>query len=314
MTTEQFIYLGTVFVIVFGVALFIASQLAPNRVKERLNKIVIPASRLDSPPESVWVERVKRLAEPLAKLSLPAEGWDKSPLRIRFIHAGYGGRSPLPLFFGAKTFLALALPGLMAFYLGVTGVKVAATTFMFLLLLTAAVGYYLPNAILARRIETRQLEIFENFPDAIDLLLVCVEAGLGLDAALARIAEEMSIKSKVLAKELHLVTLELRAGSSRERALKNLALRTGVPEVETLVAMLVQADRFGTSIGASLRVLAEDLRVKRRLRAEETAAKIPLKLLFPLIFFIFPSLLIVLMGPAVIQIARVLLPAMSGNQ
>lgn len=314
MTTEQFIYLGIVFVIVFGVSLFIISQLAPNRVKERLGKVVTSPLQLDAPQESVWVQRATRIAEPLARLSLPAEGWDKSPLRTRFIHAGYAGRSPLPLFFGTKTLLALALPGLLAFYLGVTGSQLSGTTFIFLMLLVAAIGYYLPNALLSRRIESRQREIFENFPDAIDLLLVCVEAGLGLDAALARVAEEMLLKSRVLGRELHLVTLELRAGSSREKALKNLALRTGVPEVDTLVAMLVQADRFGTSIGASLRVLSEDLRLKRRLRAEEAAAKIPLKLLFPLIFFIFPSLLIVLMGPAVIQVARVLLPAMSGNQ
>jgi tight adherence protein C len=181
------------------------------------------------------------------------------------------------------------------------------------MLFAAAVGYYLPNIILARRIEQRQQEIFNNFPDAIDLLLVCVEAGLGLDAALLKVGEEIRIKSTILADELHLVNLELRAGSSKDRALRNLAMRTGVQEVDTLVAMLIQADRFGTSIGESLRVHADDLRTKRRLRAEEAAAKIPLKLLFPLIFCIFPALLLVLLGPAFIQIYRVLLPSFGGG-
>ncbi|MGL6072219.1 type II secretion system F family protein, partial [Craterilacuibacter sp.] len=186
-------------------------------------------------------------------------------------------------------------------------------TMLLYLLLAAGSGYYLPNLWLARKVRLRQREIFENFPDAIDLMLVCVEAGLGVDAALAKVADEMQIKSVTLAQELHLVNLELRAGSSKDKALRNLAMRTGVPEVESLVAMLVQAERFGTSIGDALRVHAEELRTKRRQRAEEAAAKIPLKLLFPLIFFIFPALLLVLLGPAFISIQRVLLPTLSGG-
>lgn len=313
MSTQQMIYLGIVFVIVFGVAMFVLSQLAPNRVKERLRKVVTPPSRLDKAEESVWVERVTRIAEPLAGLSLPEEGWDKSSLRVRFIHAGFNAQSPLTLFFGAKTFLVFALPALAALALAVSGKELAGATFLLIMLIVATIGYYLPNAVLARLVENRQREIFDTFPDAIDLLLVCIEAGLGLDAALSRIADEIALKSKALSSELHLITLELRAGNSREKALKNFALRTGVPEVETLVTMLVQADRFGTSIGDSLRVLSEELRNKRRLRAEEAAAKIPLKLLFPLIFFLFPTLFIVLLGPAALQIARVLLPTMSGG-
>jgi tight adherence protein C len=135
-----------------------------------------------------------------------------------------------------------------------------------------------------------------------------------MDAALTRVAAEIGLKSEVLSDELSLVTLELRAGSSKEKALRNLAMRTGVEDVDALVAMLIQSERFGTSIAASLRVQSEQLRTKRRQRAEETAAKIALKLLFPLIFFIFPSLLVVLMGPAIIQISRVLMPTISGIQ
>ena len=174
-------------------------------------------------------------------------------------------------------------------------------------------GYFLPNVFLERRIAYRKREILDNFPDAVDLIIVCVESGLGLDAALARVGEEMHMISPTLGEELHLINLELRAGSSRERALRNLALRTGVEDIDTLVAMLVQSDRFGTSIAQALRVYAENLRTKRRLRAEEAAAKIALKLLFPLIFFIFPSMLLVLLGPALISINRVLLPTLGGQ-
>jgi len=144
-------------------------------------------------------------------------------------------------------------------------------------------------------------------------MTVCVEAGLGTEAALNRVAEDIQLKSPVLSEELRLVNLELRAGADRERALRNLAMRTGVDEVDGFVTMLSQAERFGTSIAASLRVHADMLRTRRRQRAEEAAAKIALKLLFPLIFCIFPSLLVVLLGPAMIQIYRVLLPTLAAH-
>ncbi|EEG09814.1 type II secretion system F family protein [Pseudogulbenkiania ferrooxidans] len=313
MNTSQWIYLGIIFVAVFGVALTISMQIAPNRVKARLDKISETETPIDSDSASAWVAKAVKIATPLAKLSVPAEGWETSPIRIRFMNAGYRGQSAVPLFFGAKTFLALLFPTILFLYLGLTGGHKDGTNFLLFMLLAAGIGYYLPNILLSRRVENRQREIFNNFPDAIDLLLVCVEAGLGLDAALLKVGEEMRIKSPILADELHLVNLELRAGSTKERALRNLAIRTGVQEVDTLVAMLIQSDRFGTSIGESLRVHADDLRTKRRLRAEEAAAKIPLKLLFPLIFCIFPALLLVLLGPAFIQIYRVLLPTLGGG-
>jgi tight adherence protein C len=217
------------------------------------------------------------------------------------------------LYFGAKTLLAVLFPALAYLYLLIAGAKFGASALLLILLSVAAVGYYLPNVVLSRLVFLRQREIFETFPDAADLMLVCVESGLGLDAALVKVTEEIRIKSLALAEELHLVNLEMRAGGSRDKALRNLALRTGVEEVNSFVTMLVQADRFGTSIGESLRVFSDELRTKRKLRAEELAAKIPLKLLFPLIFFIFPSLLLVLLGPAFIQVYRILLPTMAGH-
>ena len=260
-----------------------------------------------------WVQRVIKLSGPLGKLSLPSEGWENSKLRLRFINAGFRGETAPLVYFATKSLLTLITPALASLYLGIALPGAEAKVYMMVLLFAAAFGYFLPNILLGRIVFYRKREIFENFPDAIDLMTVCVEAGLGMDAALARVGEEMRMKSRILADELHLVNLELRAGSSRERALRNLALRTDVEEVDSLVAMLVQSDRFGTSVAESLRVHSDSLRTKRRLRAEEKAATIPTKLLFPMLFFIFPSMLLVLLGPAYISIARVLLPTMAGQ-
>jgi tight adherence protein C len=258
------------------------------------------------------VTRIIKLTGPLAKLSVPDEGWENSVMRTRFMNAGFRKASAPVIFFAAKTALAVGLPLTVFFTFSMSSAKFSSNTLLFWLLCAAAFGYYLPNLILKNIIARRQRELFESFPDALDLMTVCVEAGLAMDAALARVAGEIGMKSRVLSDELSLVTLELRAGSSKEKALRGLAMRTGVEDVDALVAMLIQAERFGTSIAASLRVQSDQLRTKRRQRAEEAAAKIALKLLFPLIFFIFPSLLVVLMGPAFIQIYRVLLPTMAG--
>jgi tight adherence protein C len=312
MTTIQLIFLAIIFTAVTLVTMAVLFQFSPGRLKGRLDMLK-QGEISDKKTLSKWTETIVKLSAPIAKLSLPDEGWENSALRIRFMNAGYRGASPILLYFAVKTIMAVALPLTLFLYSAIAGWNLETKSLLALLLGSATIGYYFPNYILARRIAHRQREIFENFPDATDLMLVCVEAGLGLDAAITRVAEEIRLKSLALAEELHLVTLELRAGSSRERALRNLALRTGVAEVDTLVAMLIQADRFGTSMGDSLRVYADDLRTKRRLRAEEAAAKIPLKLLFPLVFFIFPSLLLVLLGPAFIQVYRVLLPTLSGQ-
>jgi len=181
------------------------------------------------------------------------------------------------------------------------------------MLIAASFGYYLPNGILARLVSSRQSELFLVFPDALDLLRVCVEAGLGLDAAVERVGREMQIESKALAQEFSLLGLELRAGATRTNAMRNLALRIGLEDIDGLVSMLIQADRFGTSISESLKMHSESLRTKRRLVAEEDAAKLPVKILMPLIFCVFPALLTVLLGPAVINIIQMLMPRLSGT-
>jgi len=313
MSTLQLAYIGIIFLTVTAAVFITLRQFVPSRTKQRLDALAVVADPGNRPAQTDWTQTVVKLAATFAKLSLPSEGWEGSPLRRRFIHAGYRGDAPVVLYFGAKTLLALLFPIIAYLYVLIGGVKFETPEMLLVLLAPGALGYYFPNVVLSRLVFVRQREIFENFPDAADLLMVCVESGLGLDAALAKVTEEMRLKSTALAEELHLVTLELRAGSSREKALRNLALRTGVEEVNTFATMMIQADRFGTSIGDALRVFSDELRTKRRLRAEELAAKIPLKLLFPLVFFIFPSLMLVLLGPAFIQVYRVLLPTMAGQ-
>ncbi|MFS0756265.1 type II secretion system F family protein [Noviherbaspirillum sp. 1P10PC] len=314
MSTLHLVYLGMIFVAVMGAALLAMRLFAGDPVRDRLDAVIGPVTPAPGSTENEWLARIIKLTGPLARLSVPEEGWENSALRTRFMNAGLRSPSAPAIFFGAKTLLALSLPSVLFIALSTSGSSYGTNALLFWLLLAASLGYYLPNIILRNLISRRQREIFETFPDALDLMTVCVEAGLGMDAALARVATEISLKSEVLAEELQLVTLELRAGSGKEKALRNLALRTGVDDVDALVAMLIQAERFGTSVADSLRVQSEMLRTKRRQRAEEQAAKIALKLLFPLIFFIFPSLLVVLMGPAFIQIYRVLLPTMGGGQ
>jgi tight adherence protein C len=313
MSSLQIVYVAIIFVSVTVAAIVVLLPFAPGRAKQRLDAFADAAAFGEKAAQAQWTQTMVNLAGKFAKLSLPAEGWESSPLRLRFLHAGYRGDTPVMLYFGAKTLLAVLFPVIAYIYIMLGGAKFGTNAMLAILLASGAIGYYLPNFVLSRLVFVRQREIFESFPDAADLLMVCVEAGLGLDAALVKVAEEMRLKSEALAEELHLVNLELRAGSSREKALRNLALRTGVEEVNTFATMLIQADRFGTSIGDSLRVFSQELRTKRQLRAEEMAAKIPLKLLFPMVFCIFPALLLVLLGPAFIQIYRILLPTMSGQ-
>lgn len=313
MSSMNLIFLAFVFVAVFGGALLVMRYVMPTQVQERLQRFTTDSHLEQNKPAGEWLARVAKITTPFAKLSVPDEGWEKSSLRVRFMNAGFRDENAPMIYFGAKTLLAILVPALV--WLGLLVANVTLTTNMMLiyLLLASATGLYLPNIVLGRMVAARQLEIFENFPNALDLMTVCIEAGLAIDAAIGRVAQEMASSSPVVSEELHLVTLELRAGNSKEKALRNLAMRTGVEDVETLVSMLIQAERFGTSIADSLRVHAEGLRNKRRQRAEETAAKIAVKLLFPLIFCIFPALMLVLMGPAMIQIYRILLPTMAGT-
>lgn len=312
MTAEHMLLIGVIFVSVTLAMMIALTQFAPSHLKKRLQTVSDENTGGVNADSDAWIATATRLAGPFAKLSLPAEGWEQSPLRIRFMNAGYRDPRVLLLYFAVKTVLVLGLTGILVIAFQFAQITLASDALLGILLV-ATIAYYLPNAILERLIFLRQRRIFESFPDAADLMLICVESGLGLDTALQRVADEMRLKCAALAEELQLVNLEMRAGGTREMSLRNLAMRTGVEEVVTFATMLVQADRFGTSIGDSLRVFSEELRSRRRFRAEELATKIPLKLLFPLVFFIFPSLMLVLLGPAFIQVYRILMPTLGGR-
>jgi tight adherence protein C len=312
MNPIQFVFLVLIFVVVVAGCLGVAAMLRPDAARQRLMGIDAgPAKPVAATGRLLdWVARITR---PISKLSAPEEGFEKSSVRLRFLHAGIRGNTAATAFFGIKTLLTLGLPMLAFVVLALAGSPLKGNNLLLAMLVMAAVGYYGPNLVLSRMVKARQRDIFESFPDALDLMTVCVEAGLGTEAAMIRVADDLQFNSPALAEEMRIVNLELRAGADRERALRNLAIRTGVEEVDGFVTMISQAERFGTSIAASLRIHSDMLRTRRRQRAEEAAAKIALKLLFPLIFCIFPALMVALMGPAMIQVYRVMLPAMGAH-
>jgi tight adherence protein C len=314
MSITSMFYLVILFAAVFGATLLLFQAVLPDTAQRRLKSLATGRRAADETASAPakWIARVSKASGPLARLSLPEDGLRMSSLRTRFMHAGLRANHIPILFFAGKTLLAAALPALLLVATGF-GNGMSTNLTLVLALLAAAAGYYLPNLVLDARIRRRQREIFENFPDALDLMTVCIEAGLSADAAIARVAQEMMATSPVVAEELHMVTLELRAGQSKEQALRNLGARTGVGDVDALATMLIQAERFGTSVGASLRVHSEHLRTRRRQLAEERAAKVSLKLMMPLIFCIFPSLILIMLGPSFIQIGRVLMPSLAGQ-
>ncbi|MCE3264176.1 MAG: type secretion system family protein [Pseudoduganella sp.] len=309
MSGADIVVLLLVFAVVAGLALWAMLAMSSGALRERLKSFTGSAPAAPPAGQGEWIEKVARVAEPFSRLSLPEEGWERSALRTRFMCAGWRHPAAPRLYFAAKTVLALGLPAVLALLMAGRSNQL-----LLLLCASAGIGYYLPNGVLARRAQGRQRDIFESLPDALDLLTICVEAGLSMERALAKVAAEIHIKSLSLAQELQLVLMELRGGFSKERALRNFALRSGVEDVDALVAMLVQAERFGTSMGDSLRVHADNLRRKRAVVAQEAAAKVALKLLFPLIFCIFPALMIVLLGPASIQLKAVFQPAVHAGR
>lgn len=314
--TMQTLLLSMIFLsvvgLVLGIGLWLNRDEALGRRLGQLSGQPGPLDKTDA-ASHVWHAKVAKIAAPIAWLSTPKQGWESSNFRLRFMHAGLRGAGWPVIFFGAKTFFALTLPGLLLLYISMAEVSSTTTASLFGLLSLAALGYFFPNLVLMLMIRQRQRELREALPDAVDMMTVCVEAGLGLDAAMKRAGEEMDLRSHALADELNLVALELRVGATRESALRNFALRTGVDDVATFVTILLQSEHFGTNVADSLRILSDTMRDRRKVRAEEVAAKIPLKLLFPLIFLIFPSLFLVLIGPAIIGIFRVLFPAMGGG-
>lgn len=241
---------------------------------------------------------------PLAKTILPREDWKRSRLKSRLVRAGYRHERALHIFLASKILLGFTVPLLLALPVLIMGKlpSLQPAVSVSLLVLAALIGFYLPDAYLERKSRERQLRFTEGFPDAMDMLVVCVEAGLGLDAAIQRVGREIDVAHPELADELTMVSLELRAGKSREEALRSLGERTGVEAVQSLSSLLIQAEHFGTSIATALREHAEEMRTIRLQTAREKAAKLPVKMVFPILFFIFPALFLVILGPALVRI------------
>jgi tight adherence protein C len=250
---------------------------------------------------------VSRFFRKIGKHAPPAKAIDHSNSRLPFLRAGIRSDHALAVFWGVKIVLALVL----AFGFLVLRFSIA-TTMNFqvttaLMVFSALLGFYLPDVYLNRRSENRRTRILQALPDALDMIVICVEAGMGLDGAINKVSEEIRIGCIELSDELHLMNLELRAGKQRSDALRNLALRTNLDEISSLTTLLIQTEKFGTSMADALRVYSESYRSQRYQRAEELAAKLPVKMVIPLILFIFPSLFLVILGPAAINIYRVLI-------
>lgn len=304
------IAISTFVCISFGVlGLYWLVQRPQSAATERLKKMSeqngtgAPASTaslgIEERPVADFAEKI---AAPLNRL-VPPSAAEARKLQKLLMHAGF--RSPnAPLIYRAIQVASLAFfPAIVAIGCAAFGRSLSGAVLF--ILFAFVLGFFLPRTVLARMIRHRQLMIRWGLADALDLMVVCIEAGLGLNAAMLRVSDELKEVHRDLCIEFELANLEIRVGRDREEALRNLAERTGVEDLCSLVAMLIQADRFGTSIARAVRVFSDSLRTKRRQRAEQAAQKAAVKLLFPLTCFLFPTLFIALLGPAVLSLMDV---------
>jgi len=298
MSLELIVTLAASFMFVALVSGYGASALvsavAPERRRLRQLTTAGPTGVIDARATLIDTvdPRLKRLP------GVPKSPKELGRLRRRLARAGYTSMTAVLIFAAASIITPVALGLVPVLLLG-------AGQGLILGLIGGAIGYLLPSLVLGRLTELRKREIREGLPDALDLFIVCVEAGCGLDQAIVKASDELGLTYPALTYELRLITTEIRAGKSRMEAFKNFAARTQVDDVQSLVALLVQTDKFGTSIAQALRTHADTSRTKRRQNAEERAGKIGVKLVFPLVLFLFPALYIVILGPAVISFVRV---------
>jgi tight adherence protein C len=293
-----------------------------TRTQERLQRISRPASlaEIEVPGKQSREEKLvglKKQMESLGAMLKPQTELEQSQIKIKLANAGFRSEAAPGIFQGLRviSFVTFTILGVFLFIF--MKYKLPATPkigdidagIVFFI----AFGMFLPNIILWYLKSQRQMAIFLTLPDALDLLVVCVESGLGLDAALRRVTEEMKDHAKVLCEELNLANFQLQMGRPRREVLHDLGVRTGVDDVRSLAAILIQADRFGSSIAQALRVQSDSMRTRRRQIAEEKAAKTAVQLIFPLVLFIFPGIFVVLVGPAAISIMNKFAPATSGQ-
>ncbi|MGA0073500.1 MAG: type II secretion system F family protein [Steroidobacteraceae bacterium] len=295
----QFVFASLVglAVFVFGYSLSLILEGFSDPLKKRVTRLA--AQHVDSAAKR-RAERVSKVLKPLADYVLPKQEWEKSQTQRRLVHAGYRSSQALTVFYASRVFLLVLLP--LVVVVASRWVPEWSNREMVIYAAVAgAIGLFLPSYILDRMVQKRQRAIRVGFPDALDLLVVCVESGLGLAQAIQRVARELEVSHRELAEELALVSVETRAGVERADALRNFAERTGLEDIRGLVALLVQTMRFGTSVADALRVYSEEFRDKRMQAAEELAAKVGTKMIFPLVVCLFPSFFLVAIGPAVLR-------------
>ncbi len=293
------VFLATASIVFFFIYLFLPKK---SVLEERLEGLMPSTTEtvtlLDKPP-TAWQKFIAKLG---ANIPLRPEYQGKY---MRTLVAGGIKQERLPLFMGAKLSLVILLPIAYLIFYGLPLEKDLTIRYLFVAIF-AIVGFLLPSYWLTKRVKNRQLEIFHDMPDILDLLTVCVEAGLGLEAAMIKVAEDVQFKKRALTSEMKIALQEIRAGKPRLMALRDMGERAMVDDLKSFSAMLIQTERFGTSLAQALRVHADSLRTARRQMAEEAAAKISIKMLFPLVFFIFPALLVVILGPGIIRIGKFL--------
>jgi len=279
-----------------------------SRAQERLERISRPASLAEIEDPKLRKDRFQSVVETAKALSgplMPQTELEQSQLKIRLANAGFRSDSAVAVYLGLRVavLIGFLLLGL-AIFLPQYGLTLEVLK---PLVLFGGLGFYLPNVILWFLRKRRQDAIFLSLPDALDLLVVCVESGLGLDAAMRKVCDEMKDHAKVIAEEFSLANFQLQMGRPRREVLHDLGVRTGVDDVRSLAAILIQADRFGSSIAQALRVQSDSMRTRRKQLAEEKAAKTAVQLIFPLVLFIFPGIFVVLVGPAAISIMQTML-------
>jgi tight adherence protein C len=295
-----------VFVVVVAVLTFAGMKMyvRPKEAMERVAGGIDPSDHVPVHPSLAIHELIKRLGN-----FIPQSPKDVTVMQRRLIRAGIRNENALKILYGAKAACGILLPLVMALLVSTssadTSNKVAGV------LAAAAVGFFGPNEYVRRLASKRQKEIARGLANALDLLVVCVESGLGLDQAILQVSKELEHAHPEISEEFGFVNLELKAGKRRVDALRNLAERTGVDDLKKLVAVLIQADRFGTGVAQSLRAHSDFMRVQARQIAEEKAAKLGVKLIFPIFFCILPSLFVVTVGPVAVKIMRELVPMMN---
>jgi tight adherence protein C len=294
----------------------VARRLDPEAPSQRAGMAITGGKAIRHGPDSrknvAFVKVLQRLGDKmLSRDTSKAES--NSTLRTRLIRAGYYALGAVSMYYAMRLVMAIGLPLIFSVSVPLLGTGLEANELLMGAILAGLFGAYSPAMWLFLRIRSRQRRAREGFPDALDMLLVCVEAGMGLDASIDRVGVEIARAHAMLAEQFVIIGAELRAGMRREDALRNLSERIGIEEVGSMVTMLLQSERLGTSLAQTLRVHADEMRGKRMMRAEEKANKLPVLLSVPLVICILPALMIVVLSPAIIRVLRDLLPSMAGR-